>query len=78
MPFLQENDGSGGAGDAIADRMGAIGLRAGPIMTDISFENGVGPLEILPIMLEPDPARTVIRPFDFAYPPSFASERGIR
>ena len=39
---------------------------------------GPGPLNVLPLMLEPDPARTVIRPFDFAYPPAFAEERGNR
>ena len=39
---------------------------------------GPGPLTVLPLMLEPDPARTVIRPFDFAYPSAFVEERGNR
>lgn len=32
----------------------------------------------LPIELKPDPARTVIRPFDFAYPAAFADGRPTR
>lgn len=39
---------------------------------------GPGPLKILPLMLEPDPARTVVRPFDFAYPAAFAEDRESR
>ena len=49
------------------------------MLTNIRPElGGPGPLTVLPLMLEPDPARTVIRPFDFAYPPAFAEERGSR
>jgi predicted GH43/DUF377 family glycosyl hydrolase len=33
-----------------------------------------GPLKVLPLLLEPDPSRTVLRPFDFAYPPAFATD----
>ena len=33
---------------------------------------GGGPLKVLPLGLEPDPARTVVRPFGFAYPAAFA------
>ena len=39
---------------------------------------GPGPLKVLPVMLEPDPARTVIRPFDFAYPSAFSGDREDR
>ena len=39
---------------------------------------GGGPLKVLPLVLEPDPARTVIRPFGFAYPAAFAGERDSR
>jgi len=39
---------------------------------------GAGPLTMLPCVLEPDPARTVVRPFDFAYPPAFGEELGNR
>ena len=39
---------------------------------------GPGPLNLLPVMLEPDPARTVIRPFDFAYPSAFSGDREDR
>lgn len=49
------------------------------MLTNIRPElGGPGPLNVLPLMLEPDPARTVIRPFDFAYPAQFAEERGNR
>jgi predicted GH43/DUF377 family glycosyl hydrolase len=49
------------------------------MLTNVRPElGGPGPLNVLPLMLEPDPARTVIRPFDFAYPPAFAEERGNR
>ena len=49
------------------------------MLTNVRPElGGPGPLTVLPLMLEPDPARTVIRPFDFAYPPAFAEERGNR
>ncbi|HET9414256.1 MAG TPA: hypothetical protein VFO74_09015, partial [Pseudolabrys sp.] len=39
---------------------------------------GPGPFHVLPLMLEPDPARTVLRPFDFAYPTAFAGDREDR
>jgi predicted GH43/DUF377 family glycosyl hydrolase len=39
---------------------------------------GPGPLDVLPLVLEPDPARTVIRPFDFAYPEAFSGDRDNR
>src|SRR6187455_2151275 len=39
---------------------------------------GSGPLKVLPLVLEPDPARTVVRPFGFDYPAAFAEERGSR
>ena len=49
------------------------------MLTNVRPElGGPGPLNVLPLMLEPDPARTVLRPFDFAYPPAFAGERGNR
>jgi predicted GH43/DUF377 family glycosyl hydrolase len=32
----------------------------------------------LPLVLKPDPSRTVIRPFDFGYPPAFAADRPTR
>ena len=49
------------------------------MLTNVRPElGGPGPLNVLPLMLEPDPARTVIRPFDFGYPPAFAEERGNR
>ena len=49
------------------------------MLTNIRPElGGPGPLTVLPLMLEPDPTRTVIRPFDFAYPPAFAKDRGNR
>ena len=38
----------------------------------------MGPLNVLPLMLEPDPARTVVRPFDFAYPEAFVEDLGSR
>ena len=49
------------------------------MLTNVRPElGGPGPLKVLPLMLEPDPARTVVRPFDFAYPPAFAEELGNR
>ena len=49
------------------------------MLTNVRPEfGGPGPLDVLPLILEPDPARTVIRPFDFAYPSAFAEERGNR
>jgi predicted GH43/DUF377 family glycosyl hydrolase len=49
------------------------------MLTNVRPElGGPGPLTVLSLMLEPDPARTVIRPFDFGYPPAFAEERGNR
>jgi predicted GH43/DUF377 family glycosyl hydrolase len=39
---------------------------------------GPGPFQVLPLLLEPDPARTVLRPFDFAYPTAFAGDREDR
>ena len=36
------------------------------------------PLKVLPLLLEPDPARTVLRPFDFAYPAGFAEDPNSR
>lgn len=39
---------------------------------------GPSQLKVLPVMLEPDPARTVIRPFDFAYPSAFSGDREDR
>lgn len=49
------------------------------MLTNVRPElGGPGPLKVLPLVLEPDPARTVIRPFDFAYPSAFAEERGNR
>ncbi|MGE6132339.1 hypothetical protein, partial [Klebsiella pneumoniae] len=32
----------------------------------------------LDILLQPDPSRTVIRPFDFGYPDAFAGDRPTR
>lgn len=47
--------------------------------TNIRLEPGSsGPLKVLPLVLEPDPARTVVRPFGFAYPAAFAGERDSR
>ena len=44
--------------------------------TNVRLELGrAGPLKVLPLVLEPDPARTVIRPFGFAYPAAFAEGR---
>ncbi len=37
-----------------------------------------GPLKVLPLLLEPDPGRTVLRPFDFGYPAGFAEDRDNR
>jgi predicted GH43/DUF377 family glycosyl hydrolase len=37
-----------------------------------------GPLRVLPLLLEPDPGRTVLRPFDFSYPAGFAEDLGNR
>jgi predicted GH43/DUF377 family glycosyl hydrolase len=49
------------------------------MLTNVRPElGGAGPLKELPLKLYPDPARTVIRPFDFAYPPAFAEELGNR
>jgi predicted GH43/DUF377 family glycosyl hydrolase len=49
------------------------------MLTSVHPELGEpGPLKVLPLMLEPDPARTVIRPFDFAYPSAFAADRQDR
>ena len=39
---------------------------------------GPGPFQILPFELEPDPSRTVLRPFDFAYPAAFAGDHEDR
>lgn len=39
---------------------------------------GPGPLKVLPLMLEPDPSRTVVRPFDFGYPTAFSGDREDR
>ena len=39
---------------------------------------GPSPLQVLPTVLEPDPARTVLRPFDFAYPAAFGAGREDR
>lgn len=49
------------------------------MLTNVRPElGGPGPLTVLPLKLEPDPARTVIRPFDFAYPAAFAEDYGSR
>ena len=49
------------------------------MLTNVRPElGGPGPLTVLPLMLEPNPARTVIRPFDFGYPAAFVAERGDR
>ena len=37
-----------------------------------------GPLKVLPLLLEPDPGRMVLRPFDFAYPAGFAEDHDNR
>lgn len=39
---------------------------------------GPGPFKQLPPILEPDPRRTVVRPFDFDYPAAFAGDRESR
>ena len=49
------------------------------MLTNVRPElGGPGPLTVLPLMIEPNPARTVIRPFDFGYPSAFAEELGSR
>ncbi|HEY2599858.1 MAG TPA: glycosidase, partial [Candidatus Dormibacteraeota bacterium] len=39
---------------------------------------GSGPLKVAPLLLQPDPGRTVLRPFDFAYPEDFAEDLDSR
>jgi predicted GH43/DUF377 family glycosyl hydrolase len=47
--------------------------------TNVHPELGSGSLlKVLPLVLEPDPARTIVRPFGFAYPAAFAEERDSR
>jgi hypothetical protein len=49
------------------------------MLTNVRPElGGPSPLKELPLKLHPDPARTVIRPFDFAYPAAFAEDLGNR
>ena len=49
------------------------------MLTSVHPELGPsGALKVLPVLLEPDPSRTVIRPFDFAYPPAFSGDRENR
>jgi hypothetical protein len=43
-------------------------------LTRDNFGLRSGPLNVMPLLLEPDPERTVLRPFGFAYPADFAED----